>query len=123
MLRVQQLADAEAVRKAAADRETAHEAKRWTREAMPTGDGTAVVITHYVRNTPFSRRNATGVSLQFCSKGLRHRIAGQIYTEIDIRGSHPTMLQTRLASVGKRVLLFQPPKGVSQRWRQSASHF
>ena len=57
----------------------------------------------YVRNAPFSRRNAEGVSLQFCSKKLRKMIAGGIYAEIDIRASHPTMLQTRLASVGKRI--------------------
>ena len=70
---------------------------------QPRGDGTAVVRTVYVRNTPFSRRNAEGVSLQFCSKKLRKMIAGGIYAEIDIRASHPTMLQTRLASVGKRI--------------------
>ena len=72
---------------------------------QPRGDGTAVVRTVYVQNTQFSRRNAEGVSLQFCSKGLRQKIAGQIYVEIDVSASHPTMLQTRLASVGKRVPL------------------
>jgi len=105
VLRVEQLVDAEAVRRAAENRETAQEAKRWAKVMQPRGDGTAVVRTCYTRNTPYSRRNAEGVSLQFCSKGLRWRIAGQIYTEIDIRGSHPTMLRARLASVGKRVPL------------------
>ena len=37
--------------------------------------------------------------------GARQKIAGQIYVEIDVSASHPTMLQTRLASVGKRVPL------------------
>ena len=72
---------------------------------QPRGDGTATVRTEYVRNTQHSRRNAEGVSLQFCSKGLRQKIAGHTYAEIDISTSHPTMLQTRLASVGKRVPL------------------
>ena len=72
---------------------------------QPRGDGTAAVRTVYVQQTQYSRRNAEGVSLQFCSKTLRQRIAGDIYTELDIRGSHPTMLQTRLANVGKRVPL------------------
>ena len=72
---------------------------------QPRGDGTAVVRTVYVRNTIFSRRNAEGVTLQFCSKGLRQKIAGTIYAELDIKASHPTMLQARLASVGKRIRL------------------
>ena len=100
-----QLVDAEALRKATADRTTAKEAKRWARVMQPRGDGTAIVRTEYVRNTQHSRRNAEGVSLQFCSKGLRQLIAGQIYVEVDISTSHLTMLQTRLASVGKRVPL------------------
>ena len=104
-LRVVQLVDAEAVRRATDDRTTAQEAKRWARVMQPRGDGTAAVRTVYVQQTQYSRRNAEGVSLQFCSKTLRQRIAGDIYTELDIRGSHPTMLQTRLASVGKRVPL------------------
>ena len=53
----------------------------------------------------FSRRNAEGVSLQFCSKKLRQMVAGTIYAELDVCASHPTMLQARLASVGKRVPL------------------
>jgi ribonuclease HI len=89
VLRVQQLVDAEAVRKAARDRTTATEAKNWAREMQPRGDGMAVVVTYYTRNTPFSRRNAEGVSLQFCSKKLRQQIAGGIYTEIDIRALAP----------------------------------
>ena len=104
-LRVEQLVDAEAMRKAAEDRTTAQEARRWTRVMQPRGDGTAVVRTVYVRNTPFSRRNAEGVSLQFCSKKLRQMVAGTIYAELDVCASHPTMLQARLASVGKRVPL------------------
>ena len=43
--------------------------------------------------------------MQFCSKRLRVLIAGQTYVEVDIRSSHPTMLRTRLASVGKRIRL------------------
>ena len=104
-LRVEQLVDAEAVRRAAGDPATALEAKRWARVMQPRGDGTAVVRTVYVRNTQFSRRNAEGVSLQFCSKKLRQMIAGDIYAELDVSASHPTMLQARLTSVGKRVPL------------------
>ena len=91
---VEQLVDAEAVRKAAMSEP---EACRWARSIMPNGDGTATVQTHYVRSNPFSRRNAEGVSLQFCSKELRERIAGRFYVELDIKSSHPTMLRTRLA--------------------------
>ena len=72
---------------------------------LPRGDGTATVQTHYVRNSRFGRRNAEGVSLQFCSKELRQRIAGKFYIEIDIKSSHPTMLRTRLARLGKRIKL------------------
>ena len=104
-LQVVQLVDAEAVRKAAEDRGTAQEAKRWARAMQPLGDGTAAVRAVYVQQTQFSRRNAEGVSLQGCSKGLRQKITGAIYTEVDVRASHPTMLQARLASVGKRIPL------------------
>ena len=38
-------------------------------------------------------------------KAVCQKIAGQVYVEVDISASHPTMLQTRLASVGKRVPL------------------
>ena len=68
---VEQLVDAEAVRKAAMSEP---EACRWARSMTPNGDGTATVQKHYVRNNPFGRRNAEGVSLQFCSKELRERI-------------------------------------------------
>ena len=81
------------------------EASRWVRHMIPRGDGTASVSTNYVRNNPFGRRNAEGISLQFCSRDLREQIAGQYYVEIDIRTSHPTMLRARLAAVGKRVRL------------------
>ena len=101
-LLVEQLVDAEAVRKAAMSEP---EACRWARSIMPNGDGTATVQTHYVRSNPFSRRNAEGVSLQFCSKELRERIAGRFYVELDIKSSHPTMLRTRLARLGKRIRL------------------
>ena len=58
-----------------------------------------------VRNNPFGRRNAEGIGLQFCSRDLRERIAGQYYVEVDIRTSHTTMLRARLAALGKRVRL------------------
>ena len=102
-LTVEQLVDAEAVRRATADRSLAGEASRWARSMVPKGDGTATVQTHYVRNNPFGRRNAEGVSLQFCSKALRERIAGKFYVELDVKSSHPTMLRTRLARLGKRI--------------------
>ena len=54
---------------------------------------------------PVWRRNAEGISMQFCSRDLRERIAGQCYVGIDIRASHPTMLRARLTAVGKRVRL------------------
>ena len=104
-LLVQQIVDAEAVRKATLDRSLSGEASRWARGMLPRGDGTATVQTHYVRNSRFGRRNAEGVSLQFCSKELRQRIAGKFYIEIDIKSSHPTMLRTRLARLGKRIKL------------------
>ena len=69
-----------AVRKAMADRSLAGEASRWARSMVPRGDGTATVQMQYVRNNPFGRRNAEGVSLQFCSKALRERIAGKYYS-------------------------------------------
>ena len=97
---VEQLVDAETVRKAAMNES---EACRWARSMTPNGDGTATVHTHYVRSNPFGRRNAEGVSLQFCSKELRERIAGRFYVELDIKSSHPTMLRTRLARLGKRM--------------------
>ena len=53
---VEQLVDAEAVRKAAMSEP---EACRWARSMTPNGDGAATV--------PFGRRNAESVSLQFCS--------------------------------------------------------
>ena len=104
-LLVQQIVDAEAVRKATLDRSLSGEASRWARGMLPRGDGTATVQAHYVRNSRFGRRNAEGVSLQFCSKELRQRIAGKFYVEIDIKSSHPTMLRTRLARLGKRIKL------------------
>ena len=105
VLRVEQVVDARRVREAMDDAETAAEARRWAACMVPRGDGTAAVETHYVRNNPFARRNAEGVSLQFCSKNLRQKIAGEIYTEIDIKGSHPTMLRAQLSRVGYRLPL------------------
>ena len=72
---------------------------------LPRGDGTATAQTHYVRSSRFGRRNAEGVSLQFCSKEFRKRIAGKFYVELDIKSSHPAMLRTRLARLGKRIRL------------------
>ena len=86
-----------------ADRSLAGEASRWARSIAPRGDGTATVQTHYVRNNPFGRRNAEGISLQSCSKALRERIAGKFYVELDVKSSHPAMLRTRLARLGKRI--------------------
>ena len=102
-LEVCQLVDAEAVRKATSQPDFAAEALRWARKMNHCGYGAATVETRYVRTNPFGRRNAEGVSLQFCSRELRERIAGRFYIEIDIKGSHPTMLLARLAAVGKRV--------------------
>ena len=100
---VEQLVNAGTVRQAIADRSVAGEASRWARNMWPRGDGTATVQTHYVRNNPFGRRNAEGVSLQSCSEALRERIAGEFYVELDVKSSHPTMLRTRLARIGKRI--------------------
>ena len=105
VLQVHQIVDAIAVRRAASERKYMEEASRWVRHMIPRGDGTASVSTNYVRNNPFGRRNAEGISLQFCSRDLREQIAGQYYVEIDIRTSHPTMLRARLAALGKRVSL------------------
>ena len=68
---------------------------------------------HYVRNNPFGRRNAEGVSLQFYSKGLRERIAGKFYVELDIKSPQPPMLRTRLAWLGK--IIRTAPCGVGRR--------
>ena len=103
MLTVEQLIDAEAVRRATADRSLSGEASRWARSMIPNGDGTATVKTHYVRSKSFGRRDAEGVSLQFCSKALQERIAGKFYAELDVKSSHPTMLRTRPARLGKRI--------------------
>ena len=105
VLQVHQMVDAIAVRKATSEKKHMEEANRWARQMIPCGDSTAVVNTNYVRNNPFGRRNAEGISLQFCSRDLRERIAGQYYIEIDIRTSHRTMLRARLAALGKRVSL------------------
>ena len=105
VLQVDQIVDAIAVRKAISEKKYMEEANRWARQIIPCGDGTAVVSTYYVRNNPFGRRNAECISLQFCSRDLRERIAGQYYVEVDIRTSHTTMLRARLAALGKRVRL------------------
>ena len=43
--------------------------------------------------------------MQFCSRELRQLIAGDIYVEIDIKGSHPTMLREQLRRVGVSIAL------------------
>ena len=100
---MRQLVDVEAVRKAASHPNFANEALRWARSVNCCVYGAATVDTRYLRANPFGRRNAEGVSLQFCSKELRERIARRFYIEIDIKGPHPTMLMARLAADGKRV--------------------
>ena len=101
--RFQQRVDLSRVRAAAES--GCQEAQRWLRQLQPTGDGMATVEAVYTRTNPFSRRNAEGINLQFPSRGLRQYIAGEVYVEIDIRASHPTMLQERLRRVGARIPL------------------
>ena len=105
VLRLQQKVDAQKVREAAEGRNGADEAKRWLTKLRPNGDGTATVEVVYTKTNPYARRNAEGVSLQFCSKELRQKIAGDIYVEVDIKGSHPTMLRAQLRRVGVSVPL------------------
>ena len=103
VLRLQQVVDASRVRRAA--ERGCREARRWLVKLQPSGDGMAVVEVIYSKTNPFSRRNAEGVSLQFCSRELRGEIAGEIYVEIDIKGSHPTMLREQLRRVGVSIPL------------------
>ena len=79
VLQVLQIVDVVAVRKAASEKKYMEEASRWARHMISHGDGTASVITNYVPNNPFGRRNAEGISPQFCSRDLREEIAGQYY--------------------------------------------
>ena len=103
VLRLEQLVDAAAVREALQDRELAAEAQNWARKMEPRGDGTAAVQSHYVRYTATSRRKPEGLSLQGASQKLRTRIAGRYYVAVEVTDVAATMLQARLARVGKRV--------------------
>jgi len=107
VLKLEQIVDAQKVREAAESgrRGSAAEARRWLAKLVPRGDGTAAVEVIYTRTNPSARRNAEGVSLQFCSRELRQWIAGGIYVEIDVKGSHPTMLRAQLRRVGVSIQL------------------
>ena len=99
--------DAAAVREALQDRELAAEAEKWARKMEPRGDGTAAVQSHYVRHTATSRRKPEGLSLQGASQKLRTRIAGRYYVAVEVTDVAATMLQARLARVGKRVRMLE----------------